>query len=190
MIRPQRGTYVAPLDTQAIRSAYFARLSLECAVAGEAARRRTPRDVAALEAELAAQRAITGSAYTNNSGFFELNQRFHNRLVEIADLSGLHHMIDSATMQLARVRVAHLAYADPYPLAPLVDQHEAIVMAVAAGDPAAAEIAMKNNIEPVLPRLDLLRRKRPDFFEQPRNPSRPLWAINGGNRNWPEKNGG
>jgi DNA-binding GntR family transcriptional regulator len=187
VIRPQRGTFVAPLDINAIRSAYFARLSLECAVAGEAARMRTAADIADLEAEVAAQRAITESLYTDTSGFFALNQRFHNRLVEVAELSGLLHLIDSASVLLGRVRVAHLAYADPYRLEPLIDQHEAIVAAVAAGDPPAAEAAMRANIQPLLPRLTLLREHRPDFFEQPRDPSRPLWAEPGQKRDWTSK---
>ena len=175
VIRPQRGTYVAPLDMQAIRSAYFARVSLECAVAGEAARRRTPTDVAELEAEIISQRAITDPTYNIDSRFSDLNRRFHHKLVQIADLEGLHHLIDTAMVQLARVRVAHLAFADPYPLAPLVEEHVSIVAAIAAGDPQAAELAMRDNIQPVLPRLELLKRRRPDFFNQVRDPSSPIW---------------
>lgn len=177
VIQPQRGTYVAPLDMQAIRSAYFARLALECAVAREAATRRNQADISALQAEIEAQEAVRGGTYTESSGFDGLNHRFHALLRDIADLSGLHSLIDNAMVQLVRVRVAHLAYADPYPLAPLVDQHKAIVAAITDGDPAAADLAMRGNIEPVLPRLELLQRKRPDFFHQPRDPSRPLWAV-------------
>lgn len=177
VIQPQRGTFVAPLETNAIRSAYFARLSLECAVAGEAARKRTAADVASLEAEIAAQRAIPDDLYRYNSAFFELNQRFHNLLIEIAELGGLRNLIASASVLLGRVRMAHLAYADPYPIEPLIMQHEAIVAAIAAGDAAAAEAAMRDNIEPLLPRLTLLREHRPDFFEQQRDPSRPRWVA-------------
>ena len=179
MVFPQRGTFVAPLDRQAIRAAYFTRLALERTVAGEAALRRSGDDLDRLRQALVEQRAVAEAEvfYTvdaRQSRFFSLNEDFHRVLMEIADLAGVQTVVDNAKVHLERVRVAHLAYADPYPIAPLVEEHAAVVAALEAGDPAAADVAMRAHIDRVLPRLDLLMKKRPDFFELPRELGMPL----------------
>ncbi len=171
VIQPQRGSFVSPLDMQAIRSAYVARRALECAVCEEAARRHTPQDIEQLERSIADQRRIVAAG--DRDSYFEWNWRFHSNLMVVADLVGLSYVIDNAKVHLDRVRSAHLTYAGPYPLEPLVEEHSIIVRAVASGNPATAEQAMRAHIEPLLPRLSILMKERPDFFEQPH---RPGWA--------------
>ena len=164
-VRPQRGTFVAPLNLQAIRSAYFIRLSLEKAVATEAARLRSAKDVARLEAAIAEQEGVLASRQRED--FFDLNASFHRQLVVISDLTGIAGVLDEARHHLDRVRLAHLDHAGPYPLAPIIEEHRAIVAAIAAQDVPAAEQLMHFHIEKVLPRYDLLKAKRPEFFALP-----------------------
>ncbi len=179
LVFPQRGTFVAPLDRQAIRSAYVTRIALERAVAAEAASRRSTEDIARLRQAIADQREVAKSEVyypvdARSGRFFALNEGFHRDLMEIADLAGLGPVVGSAKVHLERVRVAHLAYEDPYPIGPLVEEHTAIVEAVASGDPAAADEAMREHIARVLPRLDLLMTHRPDLFELPRELGNPV----------------
>lgn len=164
-VLPQRGTFVSPLNLQAIRSAYFTRLALEKVVATEACRLRSDRDLARLNGAVAEQEAVLASSQRED--FFDLNAAFHRELVEISDLTGMESVLESARNHLNRVRLAHLDYAGPYPLAPIIEEHKAIVAAIAARDTAAAETEMHNHIEKVLPRFDLLISKRPEFFDLP-----------------------
>ena len=168
----QRSSYVAPLDDQAIRSAYFVRLSLERTVAGEAARRRVDADVLDLARMVEEQRRLVAAGASD--GFFESNLAFHHRMAVIADLTGVARVIESVRVHLERVRVAHLALTPSYALEPVVEEHAGIVEAIAAGDGAAAEAAMDAHIRRVLPRLDLLRRERPEFFTLPGNIDRSM----------------
>lgn len=173
----QRGSFVAPFDMQVIRSAFTIRSAVEAAVAAEAAVRRSAADVIRLRAMLAAQQDLTdapASADSATDRFFELNRAFHRELMKIADLAGVESVVDIAKIQLDRVRVAHLTFSDPYPLPPLVAEHAAIVGSIEAGDRAGAEAAMREHIAKVLPRLDLLRQQRPEFFTLPRDLARPL----------------
>lgn len=164
-VLPQRGTFVAPLNQQAIRSAYFTRLALEKVVATEACRLRSDRDVARLKGAIIEQEAVLASS--EREDFFDLNVVFHRQLVEISDLTGMEQVLESARNHLNRVRLAHLDYAGPYPLAPIIEEHTAIVAAIEAQDVAAAEREMHRHIEKVLPRYDLLMSKRPEFFDLP-----------------------
>ena len=164
-VLPQRGTFVAPLNQQAIRSAYFTRLALEKVVATEACRLRSDRDVARLKGAIIEQEAVLASS--KREDFFNLNVVFHRQLVEISDLTGMEQVLESARNHLNRVRLAHLDYAGPYPLAPIIEEHTAIVAAIEAQDVAAAEREMHRHIEKVLPRYDLLMSKRPEFFDLP-----------------------
>lgn len=174
VIFPQRGTFVAPLDIQAIRSAYVIRLALEAEIVGEAARLRTAADVENLRHDIAEQAATLAENEAAVGRFFELNTVFHRRLAAIADLTGVLPTLDAAKRHLDRVRAAHLQFADPYPLTPLVSEHTAIVDAVAAGDVARAQAEMRHHIGMVLPRLDLLRTRRPQFFKLPIDVAQPL----------------
>lgn len=164
-VLPQRGTFIAPLNLQAIRSAYFTRLALEKVVATEAARLRSERDVARLHGAIAEQEMVLASSQRED--FFDLNTAFHRQLVEISDLTGMESVLESARNHLNRVRLAHLDFAGPYPLAPIIEEHRIIVAAIAAQDAAAAEREMHAHIEKVLPRFDLLLAKRPEFFDLP-----------------------
>ena len=165
LVLPQRGTFVANLDIRAIRSAYFIRLSLEKAVASEAARLCAATDVKGLQAMVEEQHAVL--AADDAAAFFELNRAFHQALVAIADLSGVAAPLASASNHLNRVRVAHLRYGGPYPLEPIVAEHRAIVAAIAARDSAEAERQMHLHIAKALPRIDLIQSRQPDFFVVP-----------------------
>jgi len=174
---PQRGSYVPPLDMRVIRSAYVIRSAVEAAVAGEAALRRTAGDVTHLRSMLASQHALMSAPDFPNGAtdrFFEQNRSFHRALMNIADLTAVEDVVQVAKMHLDRVRVAHLTFAAPYPLLPLVEEHAAIVDAIEARDKAGAETAMRDHISKVLPRLDLLRQQRPEFFKLPRDLGKPL----------------
>jgi DNA-binding GntR family transcriptional regulator len=174
-IFPQRGTVVAPLDLQSFREAFFVRVSLETAAAREAAAHATHEDCTALRRETSLQRDAVVSG--NHAEFFGLNEAFHRRLMALAGLGNVWSVVESAKVHLDRMRSAHLLLSGPYPLAPLVDEHDAIVDALDANDSNSADALMRNHLEKVLPRADLLRRRRPELFAWPSRGLRPDRAI-------------
>jgi DNA-binding GntR family transcriptional regulator len=52
-----------------------------------------------------------------------------------------------------------------FPTARLIDQHTAIVKAIAARNPAAAEAAMRDHLRAILLDLPLIRQSLPEYFD-------------------------
>jgi DNA-binding GntR family transcriptional regulator len=164
-IFPQRGTVVAPLDMEGFREAIFTRVALETAAAGEAARRIAAAEAAELADETQAQaRAVEGG---DEAAFFDLNDLFHRRLFAIGGVPNVWSVVESVKVHLDRFRAGHLTLTDPYALAPVVQEHRDIVAALARHDAEAAATLMRTHIERVVPRAELLHRRRPDLFAWP-----------------------
>lgn len=123
------------------------RLAVETAVAASAARRRTARDLADLEA-LLAEAAIT----TDLERAAAIDVAFHARLAEAAGnpLFGL--TLRPVSGLLRQDRPAGLRRLGT--AAALAD-HRAILAAVRAGRPAAAAAAMRRHLERVASALDI-----------------------------------
>jgi DNA-binding GntR family transcriptional regulator len=160
-IVPQRGTFVAPIRLQAVADAQFVREALECAAVRLAAERATEDGVAALWANVDAQRRAQGA--DDYEAFYLLDEGLHDRL---CDLSG--HAIASSLANRARGhldRVRRLSLPRASYLEQMIAEHEEVVMAVAEGDSAAAEAALRHHLRMVLSELSRLREEKPTLFE-------------------------
>ena len=161
-IFPQRGTIVAPLDMQGFREALFTRLSLEAATAAEAALRVTSQECLDLDGQVQRQRqAVAGG---DDAEFFRLNDVFHRQIMNIAGVPNVWAVVESVKVHLDRFRVAHLMLTDSYPLRPVVDEHAGLVEALARHDAASAASLMRDHIQRVIQRAELLFQRRPDLF--------------------------
>ncbi len=118
-----------------------ARVSLEAELARIAARKRTEADIADLKALLAEQRA----ARADGESFLEIDGRFHRR---IAAISGNPIFETLAYGIFTWMRAFHEEQVRKRGLEALtLEEHKAILGAIANGDGDAAALAMRDHLE-------------------------------------------
>ena len=160
-VRPQRGTYVRRISVPAVMTARFVREAVEADIVRQAARAVTPEILVLLEANLAAQRAVVDS--DDPSRFLELDEGFHRLLAEAAGQPAIWDILEDLKTQMDRVR--HIS-ARQFPRERLIDQHAAVVAALRAGDPQAAEAEMRTHLKGVLTDLPAIAEAMPEFFDE------------------------
>jgi DNA-binding GntR family transcriptional regulator len=160
VIRPQRATLVSHISLDMIEDAHFVRQAVELEIVRRAARRATAGDLADLEGELRKQRQ---AGRKRDAGlFFALDEQFHRRLAAVAGRPHAWRAIEDAKAQLDRVR--YLTLLEERPLRERIDQHAAIIEAIAAGKPSAAARAMRVHLSGMMTALPVLAREWPDLF--------------------------
>jgi DNA-binding GntR family transcriptional regulator len=159
---PQLGTFVARIRDSAVADAQFIREALECAAVRLAAERATPADAAALRAILARQEAVRDAR--DFDGFYALDDELHQALCTLSGHGVAWVLAGRANGHLNRVR--RLSLPQPDYLAEMVQQHHAVVDAVTAGDPDAAERALRHHLRMVLSVMPGLRTQHPSWFEE------------------------
>lgn len=135
------GASVSPLSENEIEGIRYARLALDPVVARLAAGRATPNLLADIRA--VQDRMRRKIARDDTRGIDELNRNFH---AAIARASGFDLLVDLVEVTLLRVR----RYRSLVPLTleqwnTVVDEHDAIVHAIAAHDGVAAERAARGH---------------------------------------------
>jgi DNA-binding GntR family transcriptional regulator len=160
-IRPQRGTFVVKISTKQVTDARFVREAVEVAVARRACEVMEDGAIAELKRILDAQRAVT--AKSDPARFLTLDEAFHRALALGVDCDYAWRVVEEVKAQMDRVRYLSLPQATP--LARLVDQHAAILDAIAARDAAAAEAAVREHLSEILTSLPVLARQFPQLFE-------------------------
>ena len=157
---PNRGAFVAPIRTEAVRTAQFIRESLEVALALEAANR-----IDAI-GELRLRQAIEEQKLAELQGEVELfylsDERMHRSITEIAGRPLVWSHIEDAKIQMDRVR--RLTLQDLSSFAALIEQHEQIVAAIRERKRARIRSAMTGHLRNVLPDLDALKIRHPEYF--------------------------
>jgi DNA-binding GntR family transcriptional regulator len=163
-IYPQAGSFVAPISLEAMAEAQFVREHLECAVIRELAERIDGAGVAALWRIIDEQQAACGAQQAER--FYERDEALHAAFAEGVGRLGVWRIIQQGKVHLDRVRVLSLPVADHMPR--LIRQHRAIVEAVAAHDPAAAEAALRQHLREVFATVEQLGLARPAEQRTPR----------------------
>ncbi len=161
-IVPQLGTFVARISDAAVADAQFVREALEGAAIRLAAERAGPADVAGLGRILDRQAEVRDAGDTD--GFYALDDELHAALCALSGHEVAWALAGRANSHLNRVR--RLSLPQPRYLEEMVAEHHAVVRAVAAGDPDAAEAALRHHLRMVLSVLDDLREQHPDYFER------------------------
>jgi GntR family transcriptional regulator, rspAB operon transcriptional repressor len=162
-VLPQRGTLVVKISRAAVEDARFIREAVECAVVREAARQVTRAGAAMLKGSLARQRRAARNK--DAEGFFALDEEFHRLLAELAGRPSAWRVVEDVKPQMDRVRFIDMT--DAMPMRVVIDQHIAIVSAIAAGDPDAAVAAMRDHLSEILLSLPRVAEQHADLFEDP-----------------------
>ena len=158
-VRPQRGSFVRRIAVPAVLSARFVREAIEADIVRIVAAAPTPATVAALEANVAAQHGVVTDP--DPSQFIVLDDAFHQLLADAAGQGGAWALIDGLKIQMTRVRYLG---AQRFPRGKLVRQHEAVIAAIAARDPDAAEAALRLHLREILNDLPAIAAAQPAFF--------------------------
>ncbi len=157
-ILPQRGTRVARLRLTDVRQSMLIRRALEAAVVEELAREVTPPTVAALKANLAAQRAAV--ARGNREGFHTLDLAFHDIIVAALGFERVRTVIEASRAGLDRVR---RLLASPRRHALTHAEHVVIVDALVGGGPDKARRAMEAHLDAVMQELTAFAAANPEI---------------------------
>lgn len=160
-IVPQLGTFVTLISPQAVADAAFVREALECNAVRLTSTRIAADGLEELQAGLMAQeRAIEeGEAET----FDVLDESFHRTLCENSGHEIAWSLSRRANGHLDRIR--RLSLPESGYMAEMLDQHRAIVAAVADADPDRAEKELRRHLHAVLSSLPEIRRIHPEYFE-------------------------
>ncbi|EJZ16985.1 GntR family transcriptional regulator (plasmid) [Rhizobium sp. Pop5] len=159
-IYPQSSTIVSRVPVSAIPEAVVVRKALEGVTVETAALTATVADIARLDAIIARQQAH--SAAGNVSSFHEEDEAFHEAVAEIAGYPGIWAILKTVKVQIDRARrltLPALGRAEN-----VVREHTIIRDALAAHDGAAARDAMIHHLSAVIPDVDELRSRYPDYF--------------------------
>ena len=159
-VRPQRGTSVARIGLASVHDARFLREAIEADIARLLAEAPDPDVVAELRALIARQTASRHDA----PAFMAADDAFHRALADGAGKAGIWSRVQGLKAQMDRVRYFSL---DQLPATQLVAQHTAIVEAIAAADPDAAERAARLHLRTVLDDLPRIVAAHPQVFDAP-----------------------
>ncbi|QIO55944.1 GntR family transcriptional regulator (plasmid) [Rhizobium leguminosarum bv. trifolii] len=159
-IYPQSGTVVSRVPVSAIPEAVVVRKALEGATVEAAALTATAADIAHLEAIIARQQAHAATG--NASGFHEEDEAFHEAITQISGYPGIWATLKTVKVQIDRARRLTLPVLGR--MDTVVQEHTIIRDALAAHDAAVARSAMTHHLSAVIPDVDELRARYPDYF--------------------------
>jgi DNA-binding GntR family transcriptional regulator len=155
---PQLGSFVSRLDMRLVADAQFVREAIEVASLRDAADRLDDTALTALREVLARQRGLEDDV----DEFFRLDEEFHQLLLAVGGHAGAWRVVEAAKAHLDRARRLGLRTVSPVAL--LVAQHTAVVDALAAGDVAAAEAALREHLRAVFDDIERVRERSPELF--------------------------
>jgi DNA-binding GntR family transcriptional regulator len=160
---PQLGSFVSRINPAAVADAQFIREALECAAVRVAAERCTEDDVRRLEESLQAQERTRER--DDFDAFYALDEAFHHDLCAMSGHQMVWAISQRAKGHLNRVRRLSLPMANY--LGSMIEEHRAVVEAVARHDAGEAELALRYHLRMVLSEIPAIRAQHPDFFEEP-----------------------
>ncbi len=160
VIEPQHGSFVAKIALSDVREFMLIRRALEGDIAATAAERRQPDLVEALDRNLRYQAAAAEAK--DRTGCYMLDVAFHQTLCASLGLSHAGSILDGLRSHLERIR--RLLTAPSGRLTATVDEHRAIVSAIAAGDAAGAQTAMRHHLEEATVMFNAFARQNPSLF--------------------------
>ena len=157
---PIRGTFVSKIRLQDVREDHFIREALETATIRYAVRFMTQEDAKNFRQNLNMQQICVDS--NNVEKLYLLDQELHKLLAQVGHSQRVWNVIDSAKLQLDRVR--KLTYPMSGYMQSIVDQHREIVKQLCSGDEWKSLAAMKHHLNEVLQRVEVLIKDFPDYF--------------------------
>jgi len=158
-IFPQHATVVSRINLGAAQQAHFLRRAIELEVVRTLALQPDAALIGRLRATIAAQKGL--SEAKDMAGFTLQDQAFHRQMYEAAGVAALWDLVRRMSGHIDRLRRLHLPTAGK--TRAVVRDHAAIVDAVAAADPDAAQDALRQHLSGTLGQVDEIRRLHPQF---------------------------
>jgi GntR family transcriptional regulator, rspAB operon transcriptional repressor len=156
---PQVGTRVERIRLSDVEQARFVREHLELG-AYAAACGRPDRDVERLRALLDEQERSHSRGDVD--AFFAADEALHQEIFAIGGYPGAWRLMQPMKLQLDRLR--RLSLPDPATVRALIDEHSAIVDALAVGDNRTGRVHLRKHVRRVLDYAPRLRVSHPDLF--------------------------
>jgi DNA-binding GntR family transcriptional regulator len=141
-MKVRRGAYVTEVNDKDLADVYHLLSLLESDAAGVVATRATPAELQELQA-LHQELAAAARGKPDHERFFEINERFHMRLLEIADNRWRNQMVADLRKVMKLNRQNSLLKSGR--IEESLAEHAAILAALLARDPAAAMQRMQDH---------------------------------------------
>ena len=161
-IFPQSGIFVSRIPLAALPEAIIIRKALEATTAQLAAERATASQILVLHSILERQREA--NAAKDSDTFHRADEMFHATIAELAGYPGIWTLIQQVKVHVDRYRRLTLPQQGRIPR--VIVEHEAILGAIEAHDPAAARSAMEFHLERLLDNISATQSINPEFFDQ------------------------
>jgi GntR family transcriptional regulator, rspAB operon transcriptional repressor len=161
-IYPQSGIFVSRIPMAALPEAIIIRKALEETTAQFAAERATSSQILVLHAVLERQREA--NAANDRDAFHHADEAFHAGIADVAGHPGIWTLIQQVKIHVDRYR--RLTLPQQGRIARAIGEHEAILDAIKAHDPARARIAMQTHLERLLGDISATQSINPEFFDQ------------------------
>jgi GntR family transcriptional regulator, rspAB operon transcriptional repressor len=157
-IFPQSGIFVSRIPVAALPEAIIIRKALEETTAQLAAERATSSQILILHSILERQREA--DAARDGDAFHQADEMFHATIAEVAGHPGIWKLIQQVKVHVDRYRRLTL------PQTGRIAQHEVILAAIEAHDPADARIAMDIHLERLQGDICTTQSINPEFFDR------------------------
>jgi DNA-binding GntR family transcriptional regulator len=162
-IFPQSGTFVTRIPIAVLPEAILVRKALEELTARQAAESAAAEQVAALQQSIERQQKLARQGDRNR--FHDADDAFHAAIAVAAGHPGIWRLILQVKLQLDRYR--RLTLPVPGRMSRVVDEHAAVVAAIAARDPAGAGAAMAAHLDGLSASIRDVRDLNPKYFDVP-----------------------
>ena len=159
-IFPQYGSFVAPIKLREVFDSQFVREALECAAVDKAVDRLDEPQEQELKAVIGRQRAL--QHLPQREAFFSADEDMHMLILNIAGHGTAWHFVESAKVQMDRVR--HFAITIARKQASILAEHEAVVDRLLARDRDGAVDAMRTHLRGIFRTIEMLRNEKNDYF--------------------------
>jgi DNA-binding GntR family transcriptional regulator len=161
-IFPQSGIFVSRIPLAALPEAIIVRRSLEETTTRMATDRASSSQILALHSILERQREADAAG--DREAFHQADEAFHAGIADIAGHPGIWKLILQVKVHVDRFR--RLTLPQHGRMAEVIAEHEAIMAAIEARDPASAGAAMVRHLERLLADISATRHNNPEFFDQ------------------------
>ncbi len=159
-IFPQSGIFVSRIPIAELPEAILVRRALEETTARIAASQATASQLLALQSVLQSQREA--EAADDHDAFHRADEAFHATIAEVAGYPGIWTLIQQVKIHVDRYR--RLTLPQPGRITRAIAEHETILAAIAAHDPAQAVAAIGDHLERLLADISATQELNPDLF--------------------------
>lgn len=157
---PQSATTVSSFSLDEIREAMFLREALELAAVAWVAEHHSDEQFTRLSRNIRLQKLLADD--NDRDGFFEADEEFHALIMDFTGYPKVSSVASTVSLQLKRARL--LLLPEPGRPAAAASEHEAILQAIQARDPARATAQMRVHLGQLINQIAPLAEQRPELF--------------------------